>query len=102
MNLLGGSLDVVVRGGGVDDIVVQQVALFVQADDLAARAESRVNCQHALAAQGRCEQQLAHILGKGLDGFIVGLLFGCRGKLGLYRWLDEALETVLGSLLDEL
>ena len=88
--------------GRIDDVVVQQVALFVQAHHLAARAESRVNSQHAFTSQRRSEQQLPHVLGKGLDGLIVGFLLGRRGKFGLYRGLDQALETVLGSLLNEL
>ena len=90
------------RSGGVNHIIVQQVALLIQADDLTAGAETRVNSQHAFVAQWRGEQQLTHILGKSINGLVIGFFLGCCGKFGLNRGLDQSLEAVLGSLLDQL
>ena len=40
-------------GGGINDIVVQQLALLVEADNLAPGAEARVDGQHVFASQRR-------------------------------------------------
>ena len=100
--LFGRALHVVMRWSGIDDVMIEQVALFVQTHDLTARAESRINGQHALVAQWGSKQQLAHVLCKRLDGLVVGLLLGCCGKLGLDRGLHQALEAIFGGLLDQL
>ena len=88
LDFLGGARDIVVRCGGINHIVVQEVALLVQAHDLAAGAEAWVDSQHTLAAQRWSKQQLAHILGKSLNRLIIGFFLGRGRKLRLDRGFD--------------
>ena len=78
----------------VDGRIVHEVALRVQDDDFAARAESGVDGNHALLPQRRRKEQLPQVFGEYPDRLVVGLLFGGREQLGLYRRSDEPLERV--------
>ena len=69
---------------GEDGLVVQQIALCIEADHLTARTEAWVDAHDALLAQGGTEQQLAQILGENADGFVIGLLLAQVVELRLY------------------
>ena len=62
------------RRVGEDDIVVQQVALFVQTDYFAACTESWVDTHYALLAERAGHQQLFQVADEDTDSFLVGLL----------------------------
>jgi len=68
----------------VDSIVVKQLALLVQADELAACAEARIEREHGLLAEWRGEEQLAHVLGEDADCFFVGLLLCGEAHFGFH------------------
>ena len=89
-----GAGDVVARLGGVDHAVVEQLAGLVHDGDLAAGAVTRIEREHAGAADGACREQALEILGKDVDG--LGL--GANGELGaglaLQRGGHEALVAV--------
>ena len=90
----GGLFAAVLRRMGEDCRVVEQVALRVENDHLAAGAETRIEGDHALLPQGRSQQQLAQILGEDPDCLVVGTLLG-RGELfGLERGADQPLERI--------
>ena len=79
---------------GIDGLVVQQVALGIEADHLAAGTESGVDGQYPFLPQRRGQQQLLHVLGKDGDGRIVGLLFGRGGKFALDRGSQQSFVAV--------
>ena len=79
----------------VDILVVQQVALRIQAHHLTAGAESGVYSHHPFLPQGRCQQQLPQVFRKDADGFIVGTLLALRGKLGLDGRFQQTLVGIL-------
>ena len=84
------------RGGGrVNDVVVEQLALPVEADDLAAGAEARVDGQDVLAAERRGEQQLAQVVGEDADGFGVGAFLGFDPHFHFNRRPEQTLVAVL-------
>jgi hypothetical protein len=56
----------------IDGVVVQEVARSVEANDLAACAETGVYAHDAALAQRWRQQQLAEIDGKHLNGLFVG------------------------------
>ena len=64
----------------VDILIVQQVALRIEADDFAAGTESGVDGEHPFLSERRREKQLAEILRKYADSFVVGFFFGLGGK----------------------
>ncbi len=99
---MDGGLHAVVDGRvGEDCLMVQQVALGVEAYHLAARAEAWVDAHDALLAQRSREQQLAQVLGKDADGLLVGLRLALSHELRLYRRQQQALVAVLDSLLQQ-
>jgi len=55
----------------IDDIIVKQFPLPVEADDLASGPETRINGKDILAAKGRGQEELSQIL-------LIGLLFQCE------------------------
>ena len=82
-------------GGGVNDVVVQQLALPVEADNFAAGAEARVDGQHVLASQRRGQQQLAKVFREHADGFDVRTFLGLNPHLHFNRLPEQALVAVL-------
>ena len=63
-----------IRQVGEDDIVMQEVALIIQAYNLTTCAEAWVNTHHTLLTKGTCHQQLLQVADKDADGFLVGFL----------------------------
>ena len=94
----GGLHAVVHRRVGEDGLVVEQVALGVETDDFATRAETGVDTHDALLTQGCREQQLAQVLGKDADGFFVGLFLAQIEELRFNRGLQQTLVAVLDGL----
>jgi len=74
-----------------EHIVVQQLALAVEHDRLAARAVARIQGQHVLAAQGRGQQQFAEVLGEDANGGLVGGLLQLHPHLGFHRGGEQPL-----------
>ena len=79
---------------GKDGLIVKQITLRIEAHHLAACAIARVDGQHTLLPEGRCQQQLFEISGKYADGLLVGLLLRAVGKLGLDGRAQQALVSV--------
>ncbi len=71
-----------------DGFVMQQFSLPIQADDLAAGPETRINGQHGFLSQRRRQQQLAQIVGKYLDGRFIGPFFGRQGGFP-FPWTSD-------------
>ena len=84
---------------GVDGLVVEQIALCVDTHHLAARAEAGVDAHDTLGAEGRRQQQLAHVGGEDGDGLLVGPGFGGSGKLVFYAGFEQALVGILDGHL---
>ena len=81
----------------VDGVVVQQVALRVEAHHLAARAEARVDVQGALLPHRRGEQQLPQVLAEHADGLDVSLFLGGGQHLVLDGGVQQALVGILNG-----
>ena len=75
------------RRVGEDGLVVKQVTLGVEAYHLATGAETWVYAHHALLSQWGIHQELAQILGKDVDGFIIRFFLAQVCKLRLYAGL---------------
>ena len=75
------------RRVGEDGLVVKQVALGVEAYHLATGAKTWVYAHHALLSQWGIHQELAQILGKDVDGFIIRFFLAQVCKLRLYTGL---------------
>ena len=84
----------------VNDVVTQQIALFVQADYLTAGAEAGVNGHHALLPHRRGQQQLPEVLSKHLDAFNIGLLFGLSENFSGDGRVQKALPGVVHGVAD--
>ena len=69
---------------GEDGLVMQQIALSVEAYNLATGAESGVNTHHALLSQRCRHKQLTQIIGKDAYGFFLGLHLAVGSKLIFY------------------
>lgn len=85
----------------VEDLVVEQVALGVEAGDLASVGKSGVDGHHALLSQRGGEEQLAQVLGEDMDGLFVGLFLAQRRKLILNTRVYEPSEGVLHGFAHE-
>jgi len=81
--------------GWVDGVGVQELALCVEADDLAAGAEAGVDGEDALGAERGGQKQLPQVLGEDLDGFVIGALLALHSRLGLHRECQEALVAIM-------
>ena len=90
----------VLRRMRIDDRVVQEPALLVQAGDLAAVAEARVDGHRALLAHGGAEQQLAEVLPEHADTLQIGLLLGLPEYFSADRGLQQALVRIGGGEFD--
>ena len=83
---------------GEDGLVVEQVALGVEAHHLTTGAESGVDAHHAFLSERCIHKQLAKILGEHLYGFLVGLFLAHGGKLGLDAGLQQTIVAVFYGL----
>ena len=66
-----GARDIASRRRGVQDRVVEELAVLVQHGDLAARPVTGVERDHAGTADGTLLQQALGVLGKDLDGVLL-------------------------------
>ena len=80
--------------GGVNDILMQELALTIEHHRLAARPESGVQSEHVLLAESRCQQQFSEVLGEHSDGLQIGSFLGLDAHLGLDGESHQALEAV--------
>ena len=84
----------------VDGSVIEQIALRREADELAARAESRIECEYTFLSQGVLQQQLAEIRSKDAYSLSVGFLFRRGGKLRFDGRFEQPLVAILHRLFD--
>ena len=80
--------------------VVKEVALFVEADHLAAGPEARVNSKDAFLTDRRCEKELAEVLSEYADGLKVGLFLSLLYDLIRDGRFEKTLEGVVEGLVD--
>ena len=66
---------------GVNRVVVQQFPLAVQADQLTAGSETRIDSHHPFGPQWWRQQQLAQISGEHLDCLLFGTLLAGESNL---------------------
>ena len=79
----------------VDGFPVQQLSLPVQADQLAARAETRVQGRHVFLTQCRGQEQLTKVAGKHSNRRLVGPLLDDVAGLGLHGGGKQPLVAVV-------
>ena len=82
------------------DLVVQEVSLLVQADDLAAVAETRVDRHCPLLADRSGKQKLCEVLPEHINRLYVSLLLGLLDNLVGQRRLKQTLVGVINGLTD--
>ena len=99
---LGGRLASLVLGWmRVDRLIMQEIALRVEADQLATRTEAGIDSQDSFLSQRGRQEQLPEVTGEDSDRLLVGLLFASLGELGLDGGLEQTLESVVDSGLDQ-
>ena len=81
-------------------LVMQQVSLLVQADDLAAVAEPRVDCHRPFLADWRRQEQLGQIVAKDIDGLNVSLFLSLLKDLVGKGRCQQTLVGVIHRLTD--
>ena len=95
----GGSLCALRYGRvGEDRLMMQQVALGIETYNLTTSAESRVNTHDALLSQWSRHKQLAQIVGKDVNGFLLSLFPAVCGKLVFDGRLQQTFVSVLNGL----
>ena len=82
---------------GIDNVGTLQLALLVETDNFAPRAESRIDCQHVLAPQRRRQQQFAQIVREDSYSFGVGPLSRRSENLRSHRGRQKPLVSVTSS-----
>ena len=80
---------------GLDDGVVEQAPLTVQADHFAPGAEAGVHGQDAARPQGRGQKKLAQIFAEHPDGLGVGPLFKFAAQFVFQRGKQQAATAVV-------
>ena len=85
----------------VDGLVVEQIALPVQANHLTPCSKSRVDGQHIFLPQWRRQQQLPKVLRKDPNSLLFGPFFGRPEELGLDRRANQPFVTLRHRLLYE-
>ena len=85
---------------GVDGIVVQQPALPVQAYQFAAGAESGVQGQDVLLAQGRGQKQMSEVVGEYFDGGVLSANPSFSADLRFHGGFQQSLVAVLNRQPD--
>ena len=83
------------RLAGVDDVVVEQLSLSIQADHLAPRSKSRVDGEDVASAERRCQEQLAEVVGKHLDGGAVSPLLRLHPDFRLDPKTEQPFVAIL-------
>ena len=87
------------RGMRENDIVMQEIAFRIEADNLATCSEARVYRHHTLLSEGRSHEQLFQITNEDSDGFGICFLLRRSTKLVRDAGLEESLITVLYGFL---
>ena len=85
---------------GVDDVVMQQLALGIEDHGLAAGAEAGVDGEGALLAQRRGEHEFAEVFGKNAGGFEIGFFLGGEAEFSFHAGEEEALAAIGGGESD--
>ena len=86
----------------INSFKVEERALGVETNHLAARSETRVNAHYTLLSERSGEEELTQVLGEHAYSLLVGGLLARHRELGLYRRLQQTLEGVVGSLAYQL
>ena len=84
----------VLRRVGVDDPVLQQVAVGVEHGDLAAGPEAGVDGEHDLVGDRRLEQEAAEVPGEDVDRVPLGHLGQVAADLALHARQEQAVDRV--------
>ena len=80
------------------DFVMQQLALRVEHDELAAGAESGIEREHAFLPERRRHQQFDGVGGENADRLLVRLFLRFQPRLGLERRTEQAFPRVAHRL----
>ena len=78
----------------------EEVALGIQTDDLAARAEARVDGHRALLSHGRGQEELPQVFPEDVDAFDIGLFLGLADDFSGDGGVQEALPGVVHGFAD--
>ena len=82
------------RRVGIDVFIVQQIALRIQTDYFTACAEARIDSEYPFLSERRREEQLAEILRKHADSFVISLFFGLCSKLCFNGRFEQTLVGI--------
>ena len=85
----------------IDNLVMQEVTLFVKASNLTSVGKTGVEGEDTLLTEWGREEKLAKVLGKDLDSFFVGTLLAQGGKFVFNARIDKTFEGVFNGLGDE-
>ena len=78
----------------IDILIMQQIALCIEADNFTSRTESGVDGEHPFLSQWRGEKKLTEVLSEYPDGFLVGFFFGLSGKFCFDGGLEQTLVGI--------
>ncbi len=85
-------------GVRVDRGVVQQFALAVQTDHLAAGAKTRIDAHHPFGAQRRRQQQLSQVVGEDPNRFGISTILERQPQFGFQRAAQQPFVAVAHGL----
>ena len=86
---------------GEDGIMMQQVALGIEADHLTTCTESRIDTHDTFLSERCTQEQLTQILGKDTDGFLVGTFLTKCCEFRLDGRFEQPLISILDGLCNE-
>jgi len=85
----------------IDNLMMQEVTLFVKASNLTSIGIARVEGEDTFLTEWGREEKLAEVLGKDLDGLFVGTLLAQGSKFIFNARIDKTFEGVFNGLADE-
>ncbi len=89
----GGLSYLIARRMRIDNLMMQEVTLFVKASNLTSIGKARVKGEDTLLAEGCREKKLTEVLGKNLDGFFVSTILAQCVKFVFKARIDKPLKT---------
>ena len=87
-------------GCRINHFVVEQFSLRIEHDEFAARAEPRVECQHAFLPERGRHEKFGNIGRENANRFFVGAFLRLQARLGFKRRAKQALPRIVRSRAD--
>ena len=100
-NDVSGRCRVVARWCGKNSCVVSIGSRWIDDSYLAARAESRIDCQDAFVLERRLKQQASEVFGKDADRVFFCLVCDFPADFAFDTRVDQPVERILDALTQE-